>query len=136
MANVLGITSRPRNPQPIPSRSFPNSKRTHGRVVVEAIYCSLGEILDASAAGMRILTTKKTKLKAQDIVRFTVNGPTGPFELEARVMWITQRGWKWYEFGVQFISVTPEGRQGLTTLAASAAGNTTFPTSIRLREAV
>lgn len=128
------IPRRPRNPSPLPSTSFPDSKRLHGRVVIEAIKCSLGEVLDASAAGMRLRTGRKVRVEAQQVVDFTVEGPDGPFDLKGEIMWVKHRGWSWNEIGLRFVEVSPETRKHLNTLAQSAAGNTTFPTSIRLRE--
>lgn len=134
MINQHSIPRRPRNPSPVPSRSFPECQRQHGRVVVEAIRCTLGDVLDASAAGMRIRTARRIRHDPHDIVKFTVEGCDGPFDLTAEVMWAKNRGWRWNEMGVRFTDVSGESRRHLNTLAQAAAGNTTFPTSIRLRE--
>lgn len=128
------LPRRPRNPSPLPSTSFPDCNRLHGRVVVEAIRCSLGEVLDASAAGMRLRTGRKVRVEAHQFVKFAVEGPDGLFRLDGEVMWVKNRGWRWNEIGLRYIDVSPESRRHLNTLAQAAAGNTTFPTSIRLRE--
>ncbi|HBS29157.1 MAG TPA: hypothetical protein DEB06_06825 [Phycisphaerales bacterium] len=128
------LPRRPRNPSPIPTNSFPDCQRAHGRVVLEAVRCSLGDALDASAAGMRIRAVRRPSFDKHDVVCFTVQGCDGPFPVKGEVMWVKHRGWRWNEFGLRFVDVTADTRRHLNALAQSAAGNTTYSTSIRLRE--
>lgn len=124
---------RPRNFNPIPRLIAPDCRRSHGRVVCEMVTCSLGEVLDACGAGLRVRSAKPYEFAQGDIVSFTINGEDQPLEFKGRVIWTKKRGIRRYEMGLSFVELTPECRQALAQLAQGAAFNTTFFTSMTPR---
>ncbi len=128
---------RPRNFNPIPQLLKHDCRRAHGRVMCEMVTCSLGEVLDACAAGLRVRSAKPYEFANGDIVVFTINGEDKPLEFKGRVIWTKKRGIRRFEMGLSFIELTSECREALAQLAQGAAFNTTFFTSMtRRRRAV
>lgn len=108
----------------------PDCRRKHGRVVCEMVSCSLGEVLDACAAGVRVRAGKENEYRTGDIVVFTITGEDRPLTFKGRVMWKKRRGIRRHEMGIQFIELSELNRQALVQLARGAVFNTTFFTSL------
>lgn len=99
--------------------------RRHGRVVVQEISCSLGELVDLSASGCRVLLAPKLPSPCEgDVIRLTINGLDGPITLECTVRWVMQvKGSKRPLFGLHFTEVPEEARPQLSAIARCAAHN-------------
>lgn len=90
---------------PIPQMGAPRSgdKRHMGRVACEAVTCTLGEVLNASAAGLRVQLKGKPPAERRDIIGFNIHGPDGAFPVKAQVIWMKKRGFRRHEMGLQII---------------------------------
>ncbi|MCC6284772.1 MAG: PilZ domain-containing protein [Phycisphaerales bacterium] len=94
--------------------------RRHGRVRTELLTCCLGEVVDLSASGMRVLRRSprmprqgaklKIKMRCLDI-RITLQGT---------VVWVRTEGPGLHVVGLQFAALTPELNETLLQLVAVA----------------
>jgi hypothetical protein len=104
-----------------PSEPSANARRG-GRVRVEMIGCSLGDVLDISVSGMRAgLRGNAPEQGAQMPV--TVQGLTSRIELKGRIVWVRRTGWRRFEVGVNFEDVSDEARAQLVAIARAAPMN-------------
>jgi hypothetical protein len=102
-----------------PAAPGANSRKA-GRVVCERVRCDWGEVLNASASGMRILARARRLPDPGRAAVLTVQGPDRPFSVVARVVWSKQRNWGRREVGVQFVEVSPMARAQLMRMAEVA----------------
>ena len=82
----------------------------------------MGEILDLSGGGMRVLT-RFLAPAAGEVVRAVIEGVDGAFDVRGRVMWVRKAGLVRREVGVMFEGVSAEAAAALATLARAAAHN-------------
>ncbi|MBL8746341.1 MAG: PilZ domain-containing protein [Phycisphaerae bacterium] len=118
----LGGGSRSANPAPS------DNQRRAGRVNCEGIMTSWGEILNASASGLRISARGKALPEIGEVAMITICGPEGPFEVTAKAVWIKHRNWGKREIGVQFVDVPEQARWHLARLAEAASRATLLDT--------
>ena len=97
--------------------------RKFGRVRVEITSCSLGEVLDISGGGVRIMSPKKQRFKDGDIIDVMIGSPQGATPVRARVVWIVKRAWRKYEIGLEFLGLTGDARSVLNQIGRSCANN-------------
>jgi len=92
------------------------TRRKHGRLEQEAVMSGLGQVLDLSASGMRVLGRKSVPRG-----EFTtwIRGLGVSMTVRARVAWSKRRGMLRQELGLQFVNVTPDVARQLTDLAMS-----------------
>jgi phage baseplate assembly protein gpV len=100
------------------------NNRRAGRVRCEGFTTSWGEIVNASASGLRIQAKGKAIPEVGEAAVLTINGPEGPFKVAAKIVWTKQKNWGKREIGVQFIEVTEQGRWHLVRLAEAASRST------------
>jgi len=86
--------------------------RQHGRLHQELLECNLGSVLDASAGGMRVLSSERPPRR----VEITFEGYSLPGVLEAEVAWQRELPDHKWELGLKFIGVTPEINDALTAI--------------------
>jgi hypothetical protein len=93
--------------------------RKHGRLRCTLAQCTMGEILDLSAGGMRV----KGKVKADPGTRVMVSIVTqnGPVLVECKVAWVKRVKLFWFEMGLEFGAIDPELRRVLGEFARVAA---------------
>lgn len=96
-----------------------SDNRSTGRVLCEGVKTSWGEIINASATGLRLLTKQKLVPGIAGVL--VIEGPDGPIRVGARVVWAKGRSWGRHEIGVNFVDVPPEARRQLMELAAMAS---------------
>lgn len=100
--------------------------RRHGRVRTQGVECSIGEVLDLSASGMRVRT--KFKLPdVHDVFVVTLFTMDGPLALLTKVRWTKKLGvlgWT-REAGLEFFDVGPKTKTILQQLAGRVAYNET-----------
>ncbi len=89
------------------------ARRKQGRLEQESLVSSLGQVLDLSAGGMRVLTRKPPKGE----IHIELRGLGDTITLVAQVAWSKKIGLLKYEVGLVFLNVTPERVQKLTNLA-------------------
>lgn len=91
------------------------TRRRHGRLPQETLVSNVGDVLDISAGGMRVISSSAPKEYAQ----IQIEGYTLPGTLSAQVAWTKKRGFRKREVGYRFIDVTPKMAQALTAIAAT-----------------
>ena len=97
-------------------------RRRHGRILLQDIACSLGEVINLSASGMRVKTRQAPEVGASDIA-VTLDTFNGPLLLPVNIMWVKKAGWGKQLVGMQFREIAPEVRRQLVELARSAVHN-------------
>jgi hypothetical protein len=86
-------------------------------VPVEAsLGCSIGEIVDLSAGGMYLVTTRPP---AGAIVVFRLGDENGGLQSEGRVVWFRRRGWRKYEIALEFPPFDDRDKATLTRLCTA-----------------
>lgn len=96
--------------------------RRHGRVVCQGVESNVGDVLDISASGMRIITRYKLPEKGEVFV-VTVETMQGPLAILSRVRWSRRKGLFQREAGLEFFDVGPRTRSVLAELAGRVAYN-------------
>lgn len=99
-----------------------DNRRRHGRVRMQDITCSLGDVLDLSASGLRVRA--KVAIPAVG-TRFSVKigGLDNTFYVSCVVKWSRRVGLMSREAGLEFDELTAEQRRSLNLLARTAASN-------------
>ncbi len=107
-----------RNMSPLPRDSFSNSQRRFGRIRCNQVLCSLGEVLDLSAGGMRVRCVGSMGLREGDTVGLTLRASGSPVPLPCKVVWMRKSGWRAWEIGMVFEQpISPSARVSLNALA-------------------
>ncbi|MBI1191456.1 MAG: hypothetical protein GC200_12345 [Tepidisphaera sp.] len=119
------MATNPRNARAVNPPAFPNSKRGTGRVRCQDIACSLGEILDLSAGGMRVKTSQRVPRIGSGIT-VTIGALDGEVVVPTTVQWIRRRGWLSREVGLKFGELSAPVSKALCDLARAAAYNDTL----------
>ena len=83
----------------------------------EKLMCSLGEIADLSAQGMRVQCQGKCKLLPGQIMQVVIATEHGDISVECAIRWVKKSPFLVYELGVQFAQVTPAQATHLNSLA-------------------
>ena len=85
------------------------------RLPQEMLKCNLGEILDMSLGGLRILCTRRRAPSGE--VDITIESDSGSLEIRGEVVWDCERPNRRKEFGVRFLDVTEELAGRLTEIS-------------------
>lgn len=94
-------------------------RRRRGRVIMDGVTCSLGEIENLTHTGLCIRGRGKCPLRENMTSLITVNTPKGPVRLEVRVAWVSQTGgWlsRSFRMGFEIRNLTEEARNTLTNV--------------------
>lgn len=102
-----------------------DQQRRHGRVVCQDIDCTLGEILDISASGMRVRCGSKPPPLGFEFTT-KVDGLDGEITFSGVVVWTRRCGFLRFEAGIEFRNLTEAMRKTLATLARAGAQNESF----------
>src|SRR5687767_1398774 len=78
-----------------------NNARQKGRIKVAQVSCSLGDVLDVSATGMRIMC-KGAPPRESSVVPVRIFGLLNPVDAQGRIVWARRVGWRRHEVGVVF----------------------------------
>ena len=92
-------------------------RRRFGRFKGTRLGCNHGKVMDLSGGGMRLRCS--TRLSSTLEVQLWT--PKRRMTLQAKVAWVRRIGFRKYEIGLQFLDLTPEMRQNLSTFAAYLA---------------
>ncbi|MCL4198717.1 MAG: PilZ domain-containing protein [Phycisphaerales bacterium] len=82
---------------------------------------SLGEVIDISAAGMRIAHRGQPRVEVGQGVEITLAFASTEVRLAARIVWMRRTGFRRHEIGVEFCDADPDTRTCLTEIARCAA---------------
>lgn len=94
------------------------NQRRHGRLRAHSVHCSFGTVVDISASGLRVTTTKGLRPGQERIVE--IHTLDGPFAARVRVAWTRKAGMLSKQAGLEFIELCPRARGILNALARSA----------------
>ncbi len=94
--------------------------RRHGRLQTKDLTCSLGDVLDISASGMRIVTRSIRGIQAGEQSACSVGSVHGSFSVYVRVAWARRLSLAKWELGIEFIEPTPAAADVLSRIARAA----------------
>lgn len=83
----------------------------------ETVRCALGEILDVSASGMRVMCDGKPPVKQGGVIPVRLKFSDGSLQVGTQVRWIKRRGLKRHEVGLQFVQLKPGVSRVLDAIA-------------------
>lgn len=92
-------------------------KRKANRYGGETVQCALGEILDVSASGMRVMCNGKPPVMQGGVMPVKLCFSDGSLPVSVQVRWCKRRGLKRYEIGLQFIQLKPGVEKVLEAIA-------------------
>lgn len=122
--------------RPTPPHLPPVNRRRHGRVRTLDVQCSLGEVVDISASGMRVCGRGKPVLPQGVATTITLATPAGMLAVDIGVAWVRRVGLRGWEMGLEFIAVTPDVIEGVrAVLRGAAVGPVETESTIRRRVA-
>jgi hypothetical protein len=111
---------------PIPTVFGGSNCRRAGRVRIEEVGCTLGEVLDLSATGLRLRCARRPEKHAGDELDVELDGVDGAFIVRVRVAWVRRIGLRRHEMGLEFISPDARTCEALAALARTAPMNESF----------
>lgn len=82
--------------------------------------CSLGEVLDLSASGLRVRCQGRPPCVVGQRINVTITGNDGPFLIALRPVWMRKVGMFKHELGACFEDMSEETRLQLLNLVRSA----------------
>jgi hypothetical protein len=110
-----------RNASPLVSMSSKTkNNRRHGRLRCRQLPCDLGEVVDMSASGMKMKSSRAPKVGLGDVVSVTLHYPLGDLPIRARVVWMKKLAYRSYEIGLEFEQVTPAIKASLSVVVQTA----------------
>lgn len=105
--------------------------RKFGRVHIQDVTCSLGEVLDLSASGMRIRTPSKPELPCHQQAEISLVCIDGEVIVRIESIWERRTGWRKHEMGVRFLDLTPQQQAIISHTGRSCANNETIVADVR-----
>lgn len=94
--------------------------RRHGRVRTELLMCKLGEVVDLSASGMRVLCRSPRAPKPRLKMKFKLKCMGTRVKLHGVIAWVKTEAPGLHIVGVQFSNLTHESNERLAELCAVA----------------
>lgn len=91
--------------------------RRHGRLACELLKCSLGEVLDISASGMRVRQKGRVHVTKGEELPIAIQFGATKVPIKVRVAWARSSGFWSHELGVEFVDITDESRKVITQLS-------------------
>lgn len=91
------------------------NRRRAGRISPYWVRCDIGHVLDVSATGLKLLSTRRRK---GTVTCSLTDGKRG-VTLQAEVMWSMRIRWRQHEVGLRFCNVSPEEAKQLAIIASS-----------------
>ncbi len=99
------------------------NKRRHGRVVCRDVGCTLGEVLDLSASGLRVRGKGRPAVCVGDRFSLSIQTLDGPMLAPVQVAWVKRSGFRKHEIGITFGETGPALVRALAALARASANN-------------
>lgn len=103
-----------------------DNRRRAGRLNCELVRCSMGEVLDISAGGMKVFRRNRPGPHAGDEVTVTIMALGREIKAPVRICRVDCLGLFKVEVGLEFTELTPELREALNQIARSVATNSIF----------
>jgi c-di-GMP-binding flagellar brake protein YcgR len=98
-----------------------DDRRKFGRLRTEGTQSSMGQVVDISGGGMRVIRKGAIPVKEGERFRIDLQVDKEVLELDVQVRRITKLGRRKFEFGLEFINLSDENRGHLIRLARMAA---------------
>lgn len=95
--------------------------RRHGRLRCNMLNSTLGEVLDLSAAGLRVRHRGWPRITVGEIVPLVLSVASSEVRVEARIVWMRRTGFRRHEIGVEFINLDAATRSCLSDISLCAA---------------
>lgn len=102
-----------------PAQPQPEDLRRAGRFIAAGVTCQLGEVTDLSARGMRIRHKGFGWYRVGETVKLKLDTLDIKLQVHARICWIRKVRLGVYEFGLEFMEMSPEELSMLWDLAFS-----------------
>jgi hypothetical protein len=113
-----------RNSSPLAIAPEKTSQRRHGRLRCENLQVVIGsetaKVLDLSASGMRVRMIRDPGIRQGAHVCARVSSAVGQVDIQACVVWCGKKGFRCFEAGLTFVSVTPQVRKVIAEIARIA----------------
>jgi hypothetical protein len=97
------------------------NRRRAGRIAIEGVRNSEGEVYDLSSTGARIQTRRRWKVGETHPVVFECDAGENALMLQARCVWVRKVSMFRRMVGVEFVDLAPEQQKTLTNLATRSA---------------
>jgi hypothetical protein len=97
------------------------NRRKSGRLRVAEVQCSLGEVMDLAATGMRVRGRGRPGVRTGQVCSMTLATPLGLLSARAEVVWVRREGFWHHELGLTFVEMSEDVRAGLASVAAGYA---------------
>jgi hypothetical protein len=91
--------------------------RSADRHAPQEVACTLGEVLDMSATGMRLKMTRKPPVIIGQVMLLELDHPGGKLAVKGQVRWWRRAGMRRYEVGLKFVRVRPGAEHTLEAIA-------------------
>ena len=104
-----------------PEHGGDDNRRRHGRLKTEGTLSSLGEVVDISASGMRVVRKGTMPVAEGEMFRIELQIDKQVLPVDVQVRRIRKLGRRKMEFGLEFINLSDENRMNITRLARIAA---------------
>lgn len=97
-----------------------SEKRKGGRIRCSTMTCELGQVLDLSPTGVRLVSKTKPEFVAGDTRSLTLKAEEHELELRGKCVWVRVNQDCEYEVGFEFLHSTAAMRSKLVEMAATA----------------
>jgi len=105
-----------------------DDRRRHGRIRTEEVTCSIGDVVDLSASGMRVESKGRRAVSLGDTVSLTLKYGQYALPIDAQVVRIQKTGFRRHVLGLQFEKLNPDIQSKLTQMARIASNQRMMPT--------
>lgn len=108
-----------RNPKLVMDSTPSGERRRHGRLRCEEASCCVGQVIDLSASGMRVLRRGRPIMEIGDEFQISIHPNNGESQLTlpARVVWIERQGFRKHIVGLEFATIDDQKKIQLGELA-------------------
>ncbi|MEO1236414.1 MAG: PilZ domain-containing protein [Planctomycetota bacterium] len=96
-------------------------RRRHGRLKTEGTQSSLGEVVDISASGMRVVRKGALPVREGEKFRVDLQIEQQIMPIDVEVRRVSKLGRRKFEFGLEFINLGEDERRRLISLARTAS---------------
>lgn len=94
--------------------------RRTGRLRCNMLECTLGDVIDISAAGMRVRHKGSPRFAVGECIALSLVFASAEVRLETRVVWMRRTGFRRHEIGLEFSRLDSQTRDGLVEIARCA----------------
>ena len=95
--------------------------RQRGRLRTDRLQCSLGEVADISASGIRLRSKRYPGVKIGKQCQITLRVDDHKVTVRVKTVWFRRIGYRHYEAGLEFVDLTPELSNAIIEIARSAS---------------